>query len=59
MSDRWGKLQDRYKAKGMDLDAEFEKFMNEVSYVACVFFFTNKSLSLHLPELFNCWGGSI
>jgi len=29
MSDRWGKLQDRYKAKGMDLDAEFEKFMNE------------------------------
>ena len=54
MSDRWGKLQDRYKAKGMDLDAEFEKFMNEVSYVACVFFFTNKSLSLHLPELFNC-----
>ena len=31
MSDQWSKLRERYKAKDMDLDAEFEKFLNEVS----------------------------
>lgn len=31
MSDRWGNLRDRFKTKNIDLDAEFEKFLNEVS----------------------------
>ena len=31
MADRWDKLRDRYKKKDVDLDAEFEKFLNEVS----------------------------
>lgn len=30
MSDRWGNLRDRFKTKNIDLDAEFEKFLNEV-----------------------------
>ena len=30
MSDRWGNLRDRFKKKDIDLDAEFEKFLNEV-----------------------------
>ena len=30
MSDRWGNLRDRFKKKNIDLDAEFEKFLNEV-----------------------------
>ena len=33
MSDRWSKLRDRFKAKDMDLDAEFEKFLNEVWFL--------------------------
>ena len=31
MSDRWENLRDRFKKKDIDLDAEFEKFLNEVS----------------------------
>lgn len=31
MSDRWNKLRDQFKTKNIDLDAEFEKFLNEVS----------------------------
>ena len=31
MSDRWENLRDRCKKKDIDLDAEFEKFLNEVS----------------------------
>lgn len=31
MSDRWENLRDRFKKKDIDLDAEFEKFVNEVS----------------------------
>ena len=31
MADRWSKLRDRFKVKERDLDAEFEKFLNEVS----------------------------
>ena len=30
MTDRWGKLRDQFKTKNIDLDAEFEKFLNEV-----------------------------
>ena len=31
MSDRWENFRDRFKKKDIDLDAEFEKFLNEVS----------------------------
>lgn len=31
MSGQWSKLRESYKAKDRDLDAEFEKFLNEVS----------------------------
>ena len=31
MSDRWENLRDSFKKKDIDLDAEFEKFLNEVS----------------------------
>ena len=38
MSDRWSKLRDRFKAKDRDLDAEFEKFLNEVRLLASLAF---------------------
>ena len=31
MSGQWSRLRESYKARDRDLDAEFEKFLNEVS----------------------------
>lgn len=37
MSDRWNKLRDQFKTKNIDLDAEFEKFLNEVGLLCLNF----------------------
>ena len=60
MTDRWGKLRDRFKTKNIDLDAEFEKFLNEVRssysnikagfvFVTNLFYSQNK-LTVFMPK---------